>query len=1411
MMQELAQATFTYEQFPEVMSMLWKRMLQEKRNWRRTYKSLLLLNYLVRNGSERVVTSSREHIYDLRSLENYTCIDEFGKDQGINIRHKVRELIDFIQDDDKLRDERKKAKKNKDKYVGLSSEAMGMRFGGGDRWTDSPKWGKSGVDTYNDWDRDNRSKGFEDTNNSDDGEREDSDNDVHPSPKRGGREYRDTMDPMDRVNKTSSMPTISTNASPARTARTIKKVDLGAAANYGREQANNGIPGTQTTTLTLPIKQKSKNDILNDIFDSQNENNAKPVVDDDDFNPRANTQPAVQTQNANADFGDFTSAFGSPTAKTKENNDEFADFTSAFNSSVTISNSPAQIQLPQTQMNLMGATIPNINSPVTDNANNTMFINTQSVNTPSFASMGSGNTLSQNPNISSNLFDALQPQLLNNQQSLNNNTAPLNTDLLSDIDTLNSLTTGSVDRRTNNTNNSNLFMSMSSPPVTGNHEAYKTEESIGSAENLSKHAANRLLEELCCMGAIKSHNNLDKLKSCISDYIKFLPGPITPQKYCNLDYDPGIDCMLHGRILEEVIEKFDHNWPLQGNALDPMLKQLVIVDGATLSILAESLAALTCALKETENENKIFIISKLLELLVKSDSLFSAIINACKRQTQNVRLEEELEQTWQTAVQIIISLPNRVANKLKQKTFDTFLPQVYLKIISFHIASAISFINTGLHYDIVADIKPLSVLISKLTITAKSESLLPLTIILAEWCFQNKNNERNLIKDILRTIDSPSIEPIAVLFLKHCDVKSGVHRIFGDVLSNPNWKYTLTTKIPLMCYYNDETLVINLISYLSEFLNENRILIELLMKLLDVWGDKSAVNHTSVEQHKYITKLIIMCIRKSKNYLRMDERDTIQRLLFSGISVHLECTHIILRAMGMCTGEIFTEELSDSDDAPKLSFEYNSMPTEVIDLVQSLKNMDVTEKNSKAKEHVEENDVIPEEIECGTLGDKKLYELGVQCNILRKKKLESIDNDEEVSTTTDFKESIATCNRISGSNAKITNNIEDDSELDSDDDLVPYDMSNDTKASVKLRPAYLRDLRDNLVNEKSSTNPDVFSESLEVCEELILSQLPGDDVSFAIELLEILITLKESCYVEDFEVLTFKSCVAIVTVYPKECAEYLCKQFYMEIDKYSVSQRLFFLDILAESARRLSSIPFDEHKGDVVNETQIKAKGTEPSKRVSLLINTEKSKQYSVLYSDDFDEFERLENQIEDWREIVDKRIESNTKRYAHGIKSPKTFQNKFGNVASSFFYPLLYGFGKQGSCLNSGLQIFLDQENILLNRFLKTLSTIMVAAQNCLLASKMGKEILELSWALRYHDQATIRMAVMENVAAVLIAVPTDTIINELFETVIEMKLWLLDLSQNVINGDHDKECRSLGAKVMTLIDSIISSTLSS
>lgn len=59
------------------------------------------------------------------SLSCITYTDENGKDQGINIRQKVKEMVEFAQDDDRLREERKKAKKNKDKYIGVSSDSVG--------------------------------------------------------------------------------------------------------------------------------------------------------------------------------------------------------------------------------------------------------------------------------------------------------------------------------------------------------------------------------------------------------------------------------------------------------------------------------------------------------------------------------------------------------------------------------------------------------------------------------------------------------------------------------------------------------------------------------------------------------------------------------------------------------------------------------------------------------------------------------------------------------------------------------------------------------------------------------------------------------------------------------------------------------------------------------------------------------------------------------------------------------------------------------------------------------------------------------------------------------------------------------------------------------------------------------------
>jgi epsin len=50
---------------------------------------LVLLEYLVKNGSERVVDDARSHISMIKMMKNFHYVDEKGKDQGINGKQKA--------------------------------------------------------------------------------------------------------------------------------------------------------------------------------------------------------------------------------------------------------------------------------------------------------------------------------------------------------------------------------------------------------------------------------------------------------------------------------------------------------------------------------------------------------------------------------------------------------------------------------------------------------------------------------------------------------------------------------------------------------------------------------------------------------------------------------------------------------------------------------------------------------------------------------------------------------------------------------------------------------------------------------------------------------------------------------------------------------------------------------------------------------------------------------------------------------------------------------------------------------------------------------------------------------------------------------------------------------------------------
>eukprot|EP00457_Paulinella_chromatophora_P003726 gb/GEZN01003734.1/.p1 GENE.gb/GEZN01003734.1/~~gb/GEZN01003734.1/.p1 ORF type:complete len:637 (-),score=165.08 gb/GEZN01003734.1/:109-2019(-) len=154
---EIAVATHTHDGMWEVMPLLWKRIGAPSKQWQVIYKGLILLEHLIRHGAERVIDDSRDHLMELRSLQNFRFTDDEGKERGSGIRSKSKELCDLLNSVDELRAVRKEAKKNKAKYLAMSSEGdmvpsgmasvgFGGDFGGG---FDS-QWAGQGESTFAD-------------------------------------------------------------------------------------------------------------------------------------------------------------------------------------------------------------------------------------------------------------------------------------------------------------------------------------------------------------------------------------------------------------------------------------------------------------------------------------------------------------------------------------------------------------------------------------------------------------------------------------------------------------------------------------------------------------------------------------------------------------------------------------------------------------------------------------------------------------------------------------------------------------------------------------------------------------------------------------------------------------------------------------------------------------------------------------------------------------------------------------------------------------------------------------------------------------------------------------------------------------------------------------------------------------
>ncbi|XP_078610925.1 telomere length regulation protein TEL2 homolog [Branchiostoma floridae x Branchiostoma japonicum] len=555
----------------------------------------------------------------------------------------------------------------------------------------------------------------------------------------------------------------------------------------------------------------------------------------------------------------------------------------------------------------------------------------------------------------------------------------------------------------------------------------------------------------------------------------------------------------------------------------------------------DAFIVLTSAVQKTSPSYKQDKCVSLLEQFLTQNKLTSMFWEQCNtiatghmiqtNQSDSRRQPRVHNALWEELVTMLATLPDRMANKLQQRNRPAFSPEQYFQSLALSMWETLEKVYSAIKASQDCSMAFLQLLLGKLCL--QGHAGLVLGVLLPKLTRQTRQDFvwQRVSCLLLTGVQDRCVESLVVHLVTQVSWYGTLSRLLGDgVLRSQKLKYILTHKCLLIRHYEQDRVVQNIMGYLADSPTRRHLLIETLLKVLEVWSDSSAIKHTSYDQHAYLSKAILAGLAHLNSKEKQEHKQDLIRRLLEGVQHHIDSPVIKIRRLGMIVAESVTKMVDP--DGQKLKFEYEE--DEETSRLHSL----LTPPSDPGGEL--EGDMETEEV----LTSKT-----------------SLPQKEDTTKTSDQE------GKVTSSQSK----EDSDSELDSDDDLEPYDMPEDTKMSKVKSPAYIRDCLDGLI---ANEDADRVEACLSVCEQLVRRQ-PDNLEEVCVELVKILLHLQNNFAIPEFTRLRRGSMVATTVFCPLQVSQYLTSEFYAP--NYTIIQRLDMLEVLVGAAQELSQ-PMEQKK-----------------------------------------------------------------------------------------------------------------------------------------------------------------------------------------------------------------------------------------
>ncbi|XP_060696648.1 telomere length regulation protein TEL2 homolog isoform X1 [Hemiscyllium ocellatum] len=704
----------------------------------------------------------------------------------------------------------------------------------------------------------------------------------------------------------------------------------------------------------------------------------------------------------------------------------------------------------------------------------------------------------------------------------------------------------------------------------------------------------------------------------------------------------------------------------------------------------------------------------ILEQFLQEDRMAQLIEEICLEYTS-----PHMSSLQETLLNKISSLPDHMANKLEKDNRAIFYPENYYSLLGQEMVLVLERIYEQLKGGMDSSLFFVSQLLGKVCMQGHTDAVLHvlvprLTILTQSDCIWQRISWR-----LVENVPERWMENVVSGFVRLSAGPNVLSRLLGSiVLKNKKANFVLTHKFLLLQYRLKTSVLQNLLGYLAGEKSRGCLLIEVLKKLLETWSNSSALRHTPIEQQLYISKAIVIILAELSDSEIQEHKTELLSGMMAGVECHLDSNIARVRQLGMVVAECLSARVNSGDH--RLKFEYTE-DDELSELKSLASPRLLSSWEAPPQQHKDENS----QLESG----QGLAETSLN-------PVESRQNSQEVQDS------------------------ESTSELDSDDELIPYDLSIDTELQRNRAPVYISDGVEVLM---TSADPEQIEITLKVVENLIRKN-PTASREISVQLTKVLLHLEDKFNISGFMGLRQGGLVAITVTDTIPVTQYLTTEFYAV--NYSLTQRLDILDVLALAAQELSQPDSSQ-------------RATNESPSIQLL-KSETSGAY---------------NPSQQWKKIIEKRIENKTRRFTRGASrpAPEAVPNRLSPVAGYFFFPLIRNYDRPQTPFD-----FLAEEPLIMGRLIHTLAIIMYFSVNALVAIHMGKALLDFIWAVRYHTDAYVRQGTLFAVSSVLLSVPNNILLTEVPDELLEIRCWLADVAEN----DADEGCRRSALQSLLLME---------